>query len=174
MTNKIVLVFPQTSEFLSQPSQIFATEVHKSRCRSGERPNRREWPLADPATLLASPIPPWQRRPPSPPSEVAGVPLRTSPVARGAASVPVTLSEHSGRASPGDQGRCVSRDRHSPCWVPRPLRARAQAMPLRPDPCWKRSQRREQGRQVAGPGSSLRRGDRRQDWGDGLLVPELR
>ena len=54
----------------------------------------------------------------------------------------------------GGYGRCVSADCHSPCWVPRPLLARAQGMPLWPDPCRGRSQRREQSREVAGPGSS--------------------
>lgn len=122
----------------------------------------------------ASPTPSPAASPPVPRSEVVRVPPRTSRIACGAASAPATLSGPSERTSPGDCGRYVSPDRHSPCWVPRPLPARAQGMPLRPDPCGGRSQLREQSREVAGPGSSLRRGDRQRGRDDGVLVPELR
>ena len=67
---------------------------------------------------------------------------------------PAILSGSSKRTSQGGYGRCVNPDCHSPCWVPRPLLARAQGMPLWPDPCRGRSQRREQSREVAGRGSS--------------------
>lgn len=78
----------------------------------------------------------------APPSEVARVRLGPSRVAGRAARAPDTFSGPPERTSAGTQGRCVSSDRHSPCWVPRLLRASAQEMPLRPDPCWKRSQQR--------------------------------
>lgn len=60
---------------------------------------------------------------------------QNSQVACGAASAPDTHPGSSVRTISGDQSRCASPDRHTPCWVPRPLLAWAQAMPLRPDPC---------------------------------------
>lgn len=119
--------------------------------------NHSRWHLGDPAALRPS----FRSLHPHP-----GTPAASAPLPRSAGSRPRTcrvpheaaLSEPSERTSPCDQGKYSSLVCHLPCWVPRPQPARAQAMPLLPDPFW------DEGRDK----------NRAERWQDGKQAPPRR